>query len=128
MPPALRHYGARGAASTATPSRPRRPPLAKGGPCRKALDGPREALQAIHQGGLGGFRFESVELTLTVHTLAQAAREPTPGALKEARMALAALVEAGSELPQRRESRCERDLCGTCSPCSFFEPAQGGVS
>jgi hypothetical protein len=75
-------------------------PLAKGGPCRKALDGPREALLAIHKEGLGGFRFEAIELAQTVRKLARAVQEPTPEILEEAREALAGLVEASPE-PRR---------------------------
>jgi hypothetical protein len=67
-------------------------PLAKGGPCRNALDGPREALHAIHQDGLCGFRFERVELAQTVLKLARAVQEPTREMLADAREAVAALA------------------------------------
>src|SRR5829696_6077843 len=50
--------------------------LAKGGLYRKALDGPREALDAILRGGLSECQFDSVELTRTVRKLARATREP----------------------------------------------------
>ena len=75
--------------------------LAKGGPYRKALDGPREALDAILRGGLSECQFDSVELTRTVRKLARATREPTPEVLEEARSALAALIKANLELPPR---------------------------
>ena len=75
--------------------------LAKGGPYRKALDGPREALDAILRGGLSECQFDSVELTWTVRKLARATREPTREFLEEARSALAALIKASPEPPPR---------------------------
>jgi len=76
-------------------------PLAKGGPYRRALDGPREALHGILRGELSEFQFDSVELTRTVRKLARATQEPTPEVLEEARSALAALIKVIPEPPPR---------------------------
>jgi hypothetical protein len=74
-------------------------PLASGGTFLKPLNGPHEALHAIHRDGLGGFRFENVALTQTVHKLAQAALTSAPDILEEARLALAALFKPSPQPP-----------------------------
>jgi hypothetical protein len=67
-------------------------PLKSGRTRLQALNGPREALHAIHKDGLGGFRFESVNLARTMLQLARAVQEPTREMLEEAREAVVALA------------------------------------
>lgn len=76
-------------------------PLAKEGPAVKALEGPREGIQAIYQYGLGAFQFENAAFLQTVEKLMAAARCPTPENLETARAALEALADSAAAGPAR---------------------------